>query len=704
MQVEKLVLKRLAIILSSGGRDGRTIVDDPIMTKRGIADVASGSALDVSVGSDSSLSVSRMLDVSFALGSSHVTPKLPWEQNTFLRSVLGPSSATWLKPVTTLRSINYLPIKASESNERSVQEKKDLVREACHTKLHVRADTERMNVLLRWADIFMLHPMESHPGKLLLSCAGNDDMVMQTMLDLFARKSTSTIRTRAGSFAMYIAWALKLYPDDPVFPIEESKIYSYACACRDDGRSASRIDTLLGTLRYVGGEFGFTGAESAAKSPRVVGAAHSMLLNRPPRRRAESLTPSMIAWFEIACFAMPDAYDRVIAGMCMLCCMGRLRCSDVNRVRHAGLIGRFIEGALSRTKTSRSKEKATTFIPLVVPSFGVLGRPWFIEFVKARQQLGLRAIPSLRSKSHDLTFLMVPEHASIVYDLQEPLSAGELTGRMRSILAMGYGTSDLEGISSHSLKATLLAYMNMFGCDLTTSELLGYHVNKEHSSALNYTRDCLSNPVRSLTEMLNSIHRGTFVPTAARDERFKTVDGAVPIEEQFRLETGLNIMDAALVMQHDAVFQTTVEKRQADERLITLRQPGSIPLCGMVKYLTPDEDMTLRGTEAHSSSSQSSSSDEESDVSDSSSDEDQEAGLAAIEEHHEVVRAAMPSLNSDMMRFFRHNRTKMVHCGHVDHSDKTGCGRKLSEAYYLHVGSVDNVYPKCKHCFGALTV
>ena len=62
------------------------------------------------------------------------------------------------------------------------------------------------------------------------------------------------------------------------------------------------------------------------------------------------------------------------------------------------------------------------------------------------------------------------------------------------------------------------------------------------------------------------------------------------------------------------------------------------------------------------------------------------------------------SLNSDMMRHFRHNRTKMVHCGHVEHSDKTGCGRKLSEAYYLHVGSVENVYPKCKHCFGAMTV
>lgn len=54
------------------------------------------------------------------------------------------------------------------------------------------------------------------------------------------------------------------------------------------------------------------------------------------------------------------------------------------------------------------------------------------------------------------------------------------------------------------------------------------------------------------------------------------------------------------------------------------------------------------------------------------------------------------------MRHFRHSRTKMAHCGHVEHADKTGCGRKLSEAYYLHVGSVAHVHPKCKHCFGGL--
>lgn len=156
---------------------------------------------------------------------------------------------------------------------------------------------------------------------------------------------------------------------------------------------------------------------------------------------------------------------------------------------------------------------------------------------------------------------MVPEFACIAYDMQGPLTAGELIGRMRSILAWGYNSVDLEGITSHSPKATLLSYMSMFRCDLTTSELLGYHVNKEHSSALNYTRDCLSNPVRHLTDMIDSTHKGPFVPTTARDEMFRTSASAVPIHEQFRLETGLNVMDAALAIQHDVVFQTQAETR-----------------------------------------------------------------------------------------------------------------------------------------------
>ena len=167
--------------------------------------------------------VNRMLDVSFALGNSHVTPRSPWEQNSFLCNVMGPSTVPWLKPITTLRRTFYVPPKTCESNEKRFQEKKNLVREACHTKLSMRADTERVIVLLAWADILMLCPEESYPSKLLMSCAGNDELVLQTMLDLFAGKSTCTVRTRSGSLAMYRSWPLNIIRGNRSFPSRKTK-------------------------------------------------------------------------------------------------------------------------------------------------------------------------------------------------------------------------------------------------------------------------------------------------------------------------------------------------------------------------------------------------------------------------------------------------------------------------------------------------
>jgi hypothetical protein len=98
-------------------------------------------------------------------------------------------------------------------------------------------------------------------------------------------------------------------------------------------------------------------------------------------------SPTMVCW--------------LAAGLCLLCCMGGLRCSDASRIRHAGVVGRFYEGALGRTKTARSKERATVFIPMVVPTFGLLGKPWLIEFLKARHEAGLVPVPTLCSRAHD---------------------------------------------------------------------------------------------------------------------------------------------------------------------------------------------------------------------------------------------------------------------------------------------------------------
>ena len=165
------------------------------------------------------------------------------------------------------------------------------------------------------------------------------------------------------------------------------------------------------------------------------------------------LTPSMLVWLELAVFlSRPNVYDRAVAGFSLYCALGRLRCSDANRTRHSSLIGRFVEGAFSRTKTAKSKEKATSFIPSVVPAFGLLGRNWYVEFLLARAELGSGARTICYLSNCDFEFVLFPEYASLAYDLQRRIGSVELTDRLRGILSIGLSREQLEPISSHSLK------------------------------------------------------------------------------------------------------------------------------------------------------------------------------------------------------------------------------------------------------------
>ena len=298
---------------------------------------------------------------------------------------------------------------------------------------------------------------------------------------LFRRKATSTLKMRVGSIGLYLAWFTTTYPDASPYPVGEEDVYDHACKCRDDGASASRLDTFISTLRFMGSMLKIPGAIEAADSARVQGVSHDMLLTRRPRHRAGMLTPTMLVWLELACYCLSSAFGRMLASAFLLCCYGRLRPSDANRIRHASLVGRYFEGSLTRTKTSQCKEKATAFIPLVVPGFGVLGNTWILEFLDARKQLELDAVPPLGTRDQDLAFIMVLSYDSLSYDTKLlPIQAGEVTDRLRLILSMVFSSESLRDVSSHSLKTMMLAYMNIFGASFQTNELLGYHVNKEH--------------------------------------------------------------------------------------------------------------------------------------------------------------------------------------------------------------------------------
>lgn len=668
------------------------------MAKRGLDGEIREPKVDVTFGSRPDMQmIERTLDVAMSSGNTTFMPRMPWEASPFVMSVLEPDSMPWLKPVVVPRSlVSVPPVSVPLTDPEKVELARRRIRLFVADSVHKSADPDRAGVLQKWADLLMVQPSLTGVGQMLLDCADDSNRVLSTLQDVFCRKATSTLKTRAGSLSLLYAWLVTQNPEQPVLPLDEAQVYGFACMCRDTGKSASRVDTLVATLRFAGEYLKIPGACQAADSPRIQGVAHDMILTRRPRVRADMLTPVMVCWLEVACFALPSAYDRAIAGFCMYCIFGRLRCADANRTRHSSLLGRFVEGALSRTKTTRSKEKASSFIPLVVPSFGFLAKPWYLEFLRARQELGLAPVPPLASLAHNLEFLILPGYASLGYETAERVGSAEVSDRLRSILAKGFEADALERITSHSLKTTLLAYCNMFGVSLEQSELLGYHVNKEHQSALNYTRDSLCAPIRALIDVMRAVHVGAFVPGAPRDSMFPDATACRRVEDAFAAELGMTVLEAAESMQVGHVFQNAADEQEAARRIACLAADYDIPRVGLVQYLTEEEEFAVKfAGEASSSSSSDDSS------SSSSAEEEGEAGHALIDTFHDKDRVVSPSAKSDLMRAFRHGRTKVVHCGHVEHSDRTGCGRLLSEAYYVLSADINLSFPKCKHCFGS---
>lgn len=198
------------------------------MAKRGISEV-SGAELNVSSGSDPS-SAERELHVTMALGDRNTLPKMPWEASPFAMDVLGPTRVPWLAPPAVPRSLVTYPA-VEQVTEVPTLERKDRIRNAVHERVRSHPDATRARVLLKWSELFMVHPDKTWPGRLLLDCYDDEAKIMRTLEDLFRRKPSSTLQVRVGSLSSYFAWVCSEYPAVGPFPVKEEHVYEYACMC-----------------------------------------------------------------------------------------------------------------------------------------------------------------------------------------------------------------------------------------------------------------------------------------------------------------------------------------------------------------------------------------------------------------------------------------------------------------------------------------
>ena len=74
---------------------------------------------------------------------------------------------------------------------------------------------------------------------------------------------------------------------------------------------------------------------------------------------------------------------------------------------------------------------------------------------------------------------------------------------------------DVKGVSSHSLKATVLSWMAKAGSDPHHRTILGHHPTQKGSLEV-YSRDMLSAPLRTLEDVLRQIRMGALHPDLTR--------------------------------------------------------------------------------------------------------------------------------------------------------------------------------------------
>ena len=74
----------------------------------------------------------------------------------------------------------------------------------------------------------------------------------------------------------------------------------------------------------------------------------------------------------------------------------------------------------------------------------------------------------------------------------------------------------LGDVGSHSLKATLLAWLARAAVPRESRKILGYHKAPEDKSLRSYSRDDVAAPLREMVTVIENVKTGAFQPDATR--------------------------------------------------------------------------------------------------------------------------------------------------------------------------------------------
>ena len=375
-------------------------------------------------------------------------------------------------------------------------------------------DLMRHKSLLRWRKIIESDITTSKTGLQIEEAVNrtNEGSVAFAMIqDVFAKKSTATLQKRSGDMLRYSMWCLARGVSCP-WRLSEETVYQYVTYLKDNKARPTCASSFVSALRFSAHTYGLEGVVSAL-SPRVLGSSEGQFMKRKPIKQALPLTVKQVYALETAAAFHEDMQLRFAAGyMCFClfaCCrfrdpmFGELWTLDMPS-EHFG----YVECKTRRHKTANIVRQAA-YLPLVAFTCGLSNRSWGSEFFRLRDLFdpddgfaGQYVLPAILRNG---------------LWAQRPMTTSEGTQILRELLQET--GSSVEGISTHSLKTTLLSWAAKAQMDISDRRLLGHHVDPSTVSPLTYSRDALAGPLEKLWQIVCRVKEGRFLPDESRAAR-----------------------------------------------------------------------------------------------------------------------------------------------------------------------------------------
>ena len=255
--------------------------------------------------------------------------------------------------------------------------------------------------------------------------------------------------------------------------------------------------------------------EGYFSDPFVRGQLRGLNLHRKPRKQSRPFTVAEVVILEkFLADESRDLRDRYGIGVVLF---ARARFGDLRQLQGAlkdfGVFGcKVAEIGCIEARSNSHKMKSVGNriglpLPMVAPIKGFSKHVWGRLFCDVADSLGIPL-----KNIHEQPLWRAP---NLDGSFSERYVSGRETSKWFKMVLAEKGCTDLESLTPHGAKATVLSMAAKFGLGEEDRCVLGYHAYRRSSAAI-YTRDLHAAPLRRLERMLACVRNGTFMPDASR--------------------------------------------------------------------------------------------------------------------------------------------------------------------------------------------